>query len=207
MKGQKNLTNVIDYYQQGLQAEKSQLSFFMPYESVSKKMISMTLEMANSKPSISSENKSDATVFPDVQQPPKYDLRGTGKVVHQRKKYAEFFEMRQNGHSTPNKVADPPRKSKLQEGVVTYEQVCITDMDPYKNKIYDGKEIEVVIIEPPNILVGIVSTIMDKSGYIERVSFYNFPEMPARAFEKFFVGCRYVSSIYIIIVFRSTAIR
>lgn len=67
-------------------------------------------------------------------------------------------------HMTTQKVPNSPKPPSL----VSLKKITLKDMDPTKDKVYDGYVLEVRIIDWLILMTGIATIIEDENGDVER---------------------------------------
>ncbi|KAJ3252955.1 hypothetical protein HK103_001054 [Boothiomyces macroporosus] len=162
----KDTVKARQYYNMGLEAEKSQFPFYLPYESRSKEMLIRALD----KPNSSSFSKSSSSKEEYLSDP----LR-TEMIVNCRQKISAKVEWQiKIGNSFQHITWKPPKTQTLQPE--TFVPISLEDMDPTMDRIYDGKFINVTIFERAvSYLPSISLLILDSDYSMQRMYIYGHP--------------------------------
>ncbi|KAI1699557.1 sel1 repeat domain-containing protein [Ditylenchus destructor] len=178
-----NSENFLREYEEGVTAEKWQLSCFLPYtysgKSPLEKMYSITKmdiekysdEAESSKQSaIGFENKDHhkhASIFIDPR-------RRTLLTKHRE----DFVKMRRINRlpSTVTMTVANMQHSPTAPSLVSLKKITLSEMDTSKENVYNGYVLEVKVIDWPIVLEAVYMIVEDEKGEVERLAIYNWPD-------------------------------
>jgi len=137
----------------------------------------------NSQPANSSPKKSPARLG----NPRRLEL-----IEMHRQYYRSCFEMYAKAPYRIPIVFPSDHESKLSKTLAQLKPIFLQDMDPLKDRVYEGCALEVTIIDAPCGTTAIATLIEDDKGQIERLGTYNHVKADdfASVNKYYFVGQR-----------------
>ncbi|CAF1564193.1 unnamed protein product [Adineta ricciae] len=160
-------------YGQGEEAEKLQLPCFLPYKSNSKLLIKNTLNMETllnaSPPCVDLKKR--------LTNPHRIEI-----ITRHRQWQVRTFQMQNDSKSTAVfRSETPPVKQRTANSLVGLKQISLREMDPTKDRVYEGYVLSVTIIEEamswsPSIHL----VVEDERHDCEQMCIYNFPNNQGR---------------------------
>lgn len=193
-------------YEKGLEMEKMQLPFFLPYETANKLLVEHLILNDNVvRHGCSSKvQSSDAPVATEEDKEPKVEAKSLSRKEILRsplriqiiREVREYYNRRNSlSASMPFKTQTsvmPKKRQKIPKSVANLKTITFRDMDPTFDHVYEGYVIKIKMIE--EALTGgpsIITIIEDDNGDVHRCCIYNFvSEMNnAKVQETFGIGC------------------
>ncbi|KAJ3317286.1 hypothetical protein HDV06_001806 [Boothiomyces sp. JEL0866] len=154
------------YYNLGLEAEKSQFPFYLPYESANK-ILSLPIFDVPSQSNSYSEPSVSKNVF--LSDPLRIEM-----IVTHRKKLSERAKSELKNLHNFYTTWKPPKTQTLYSD--SFDRITLKDMDPTIDHVYEGKVLEVTIFERA---VGYVPSIhlliFDCNQSMQRLFIYGHP--------------------------------
>ncbi|KAJ3268499.1 hypothetical protein HDV01_002702 [Terramyces sp. JEL0728] len=167
------------YYNLGLEAEKSQFPFYLPYESANKIL---------SLPIFASPNQSNSYSKPSVSKDEFLsDPLRIEMIITYRQKLSDMAKLELKDHHFMFSTWKPPKTQTLHSD--TFEPITLKDMDPTIDKVYEGKVLEVTIFERAFTYVPSIHVlIFDCNKSMQRLFIYGHPRE---------VGLNLISEVYL----------
>ncbi len=183
LRGKLNLSKELisemkSYYEKGLEAEKIQLPFFLPYQSNNKSLLALTLKNFEIKPEyIDKKNSKKKSTFNPIKileresrltDPHRIEL-----IVEHREYLNQVRELKTDRdivNATP-----ALQKQKAPKSLLRLKPITLRDMGPTEDYVYEGFFMQITFIEDA-IFNGssIVNVIEDENGDTQRCFIYNF---------------------------------
>lgn len=173
---EKIVKEIKKYYELGLEAEKKQLPFFLPYESNSKRMLEVLL-----KPEKLLEKKelSSSTEQTKLKDPSRKEI-----ILQHRQSINDFRKTIPKGFVSLPTTINPPKQQKLPVSLIGLKSAYINEIDFTKDHVLSGYVLEVTVIDIPlRTGMSIMLVVEDKNNHVQRVALYNFNENIASAEE------------------------
>lgn len=159
------------YYSEGLKAEANLLSFFLPFESKTKEIVSLLLDTISKVPPNlqMTEKPSSKPSLPDLDNPRRKQL--IKRIRETRSNVSQF-------HASPNlfRITKTPPRTQTGSQFVSMKPVFLDDMDVLKDHTYFGRILNGMLVEQTMVMQGVYSLIQDETGDIQQIGFYNFFE-------------------------------
>jgi hypothetical protein len=184
LRGKLNLSKELisemkSYYEKGLEAEKIQLPFFLPYQSNNKSLLILTLKNFEIKPEyIDKKNSKKKLTFNPIQilerESRLTDPYRIQLIIEHREYLTQVRELRTD-RDIVNTTTPALQKRKAPKSLLGLKPITLRDMDPTKDHVYEGFVMQITFIED-NIFNGssIVNVIEDENGDTQRCFIYNF---------------------------------
>ncbi len=174
------ISEIKSYYEKGLEAEKIQLPFFLPYESNNKSLLAFMLKSLEVKPEIIESKISSKSSFNPIEifernsrltDPNRIEL-----IINHREYLAKVSKMRTERIIIPT-TTPALQKQKAPKSILGLKPITLSDMDPTKDHVHEGFVMQITFIEDP-IFNGssIVTVIEDENGDTQRCFIYNFEQ-------------------------------
>uniref|UniRef100_A0A914R8V8 MYND-type domain-containing protein n=1 Tax=Panagrolaimus davidi TaxID=227884 RepID=A0A914R8V8_9BILA len=172
-----NQSKFLECYKAGLAAEKKQLPCFLPYNFKGKSAMEF-LYAAYTKDSVINTRDKDHR-FEQIKADPKRKLL----LVQNRQSFIAQIQ----GDATTDLFSEmtlkPPSSSSTPLNWKSLKTITFKDMDPTKDKIYDGCILKVRIIDWPFLLTNIQTKIEDENGDVNRITICNWPKSGNRKYD------------------------
>lgn len=186
--GRNVMTRIKNYYELGLQAEKKQLPFFLPYESNNKILMGnlvRSFDYQLGKPDV--PKAVQKSTMPPPNRPPQMTLEKLSdpwrvEIIQNHRSYKrqlkEMYSECRSGFCVPLLMpgsGKAPKQQKAPTSLVGLKPIALRDMDPTKDHIYEGTVLEMMMIDDASIGDGSVSTVIqDVNGDAHRCYIYNY---------------------------------
>uniref|UniRef100_A0AC35FRV4 MYND-type domain-containing protein n=1 Tax=Panagrolaimus sp. PS1159 TaxID=55785 RepID=A0AC35FRV4_9BILA len=176
---EKNIQEFIKFYEAGLAAENKQLPCYLPYLGRVKRIMEPLYMLSKNhnhpKSGEKRENREKGNPTSSSLEQIKSDPKRKLLLLQQRELfigYAETYGLPR----FPKTVLLPPCTPNPPNWDASPKEITLKDMDPTKDKVYNGCFIKVRIIEWPLIANSIQTKIEDENGDVNRLAIYNWPE-------------------------------
>ncbi|KAG0285659.1 hypothetical protein BGZ98_005423, partial [Dissophora globulifera] len=162
-----NIDSITRYYEQGLNAEKNQIPYFLPYKSTSKDMLEVLLRTTRGL------SKSKGNPVAKLTDPFRKEL-----IVNHRRTVRDFNKIISSGEHTMS-TAQPSKSQSAPLSLVGLKHIYLNDIDPTFDHVLDGFVLELTLITVPyNNKMSISFVAEDSNLNVQRVSLYNFDKKP-----------------------------
>jgi hypothetical protein len=163
--------NVKKTYQQGEEAEKLQLPYFLPHESISKTLIKQILDgksLLNAEPPAPVvSNKSRLT-----------DPHRIEVILEHRKWQSTLLQARDNSaHTVISTTYEPRIPQRTARSLIGLKSITLREMNPIKDHVYEGYVLSVTIIgEAYSWIPSIHLMIEDEHLDCKKICIYGCPD-------------------------------
>ncbi|KAG0221216.1 hypothetical protein BGW41_007109 [Actinomortierella wolfii] len=162
-----NTEDIAKYYEKGLNAEKEQMPFFLPYESTCKELLEAMLRSTGVSPAIKAEVKEKPVVKPI--DPLRKEL-----IVNHRRGVHEFSKISNRKYKL-NLTAKPSETQSAPTSLIGLKPTYLNEIDPTAERVHHGHVLELTLItEPLDNSMSISFVAEDSNSDVQRVSLYNF---------------------------------
>lgn len=161
-----NMDAAIRHFEEGLNAEKKQIPFFLPYDSTSKKVLEM---LQNIKQPNKVVNKQPNKVV-KMTDPLRKEL-----IVNHRRAVYEFNKVRSSKVLQTGATFKPPKTQQAPLSWVGLKPIYLNEVDPTEDRVHEGYILELTLITAPyNNKMSISFVAEDINKNVQRVYLYNF---------------------------------
>uniref|UniRef100_A0AC34GN69 MYND-type domain-containing protein n=1 Tax=Panagrolaimus sp. ES5 TaxID=591445 RepID=A0AC34GN69_9BILA len=172
----KDIPNFLASFEAGLAAEKEQLPCFLPYffkaKTLMEKLYMIEKQKATNLGTSSSKKSAAEHSNPRLEQ---FKLDLPRKILLRKNRETFTFVIKQ----IEEKYIDLESVLPLQIPNLPYtknlKKIMLKDMDPTKDKIYDGFILEGKILDWAIVMTGITNIFEDENGDVQRLAVYNWP--------------------------------
>ena len=170
---EQNIKLMKQYYNKGIEAEKQQLSFFLPYQSNTKLLLSPLPQLQSE----SDKNLPTAPPFDDKKPRARLtDPRRIERIRAHREVVRERRELQSKNLAYISRTVKPRLQQKSPASLIGLKSISLRDMNLTKDHIYQGFVLSVVIFEQsPTVGPSIGLLVEDDNGDLERLFIYNIP--------------------------------
>uniref|UniRef100_A0AC35G173 Tetratricopeptide repeat protein n=1 Tax=Panagrolaimus sp. PS1159 TaxID=55785 RepID=A0AC35G173_9BILA len=165
-----NKSKFFECYKDGLAAEKKQLPCFLPYNFKGKSAVDFLYAFYTKDSVIKATDKGHR--FEQIKADPKRKLL----LVQNRQSFISQIEGDETTDLFSEMSLKPLSSSSFPPNWKSLKPITFKDIDPTKNKIYDGCVLEVRIIDWPFLFTNIQTKIEDKNGDVNRITICNWPK-------------------------------
>ncbi|KAG0221258.1 hypothetical protein BGW41_007026 [Actinomortierella wolfii] len=163
--------SIAPYYIQGLEAEKEQIPFLLPYDSTSKELLELMLRMTKKLPVINAEVKEKPVVKPI--DPLRKEL-----IVDHRRGVKQFSKLKNSSGYKYNFTATPSETQSVPMSLVGLKPTYLNEIDPTSDRVLHGYVLELTLITAPfDNSMSISFVAEDSNSDVQRVSLYNFDKI------------------------------
>jgi hypothetical protein len=168
------VTEFKSLYEKGLEAEKLQLPFFLPYESNIKSFLEYNLKFFEDRKSLKQQNSSESSFNQIETLDRKSQLTDPNRIeiikAH-RQISVKIFDFRV-GYKFSRSALKIQKASKSISGL---KKITLRDMDPTKDHIYEGFVMQITFIEDSVTECSLIlNVIEDQNGDTQRCFIFNF---------------------------------